>query len=289
MTVNHESSSKTITYWITALSNLFSRFEQVSKQHTSLNLTQSLILISLSDSKRKIRVGDIAKLLDLRANTTTAALGNLESRDLIAKSKEESDRRYSFIYLTDKGIETKHFLHEKFIHYIDEFICSYLSDEREYFTHLIQNHDSFPTLEQGLEDTSFDTISIFFIRRLYLEFTYFLRSHDLNIIETRILLACVAPAPSEALSMLGKRLNVRQNTLSMGVSGLEKKNLITRIISDIDNRAAYLKLTDKGIKTSCFLIKEIHDYSIRIGFDTKRASQIAEKLVSASNTIDRVY
>lgn len=289
MTVNHESSSKTITYWITALSNLFSHFEQVSKQHASLNLTQSLILISLSDSKRKIRVGDIAKLLDLRANTTTAALGNLESRDLVVKSKEETDRRYSFISLTDKGIETKHFLHERFILYIDEFISSYLSDEKEYFTHLIQNHDSFPTLEQGLEDMSFDTISIFFIRRLYLEFTYFLRSRDLNIIETRILLACVASAPSETLSMLGKRLNVRQNTLSMGVSGLEKKKLITRIVSDTDNRAAYLKLTDKGIKTSRFLIEEIHGYSVRIGFDTKRASQIAEKLVSASNSIDRVY
>lgn len=289
MTLNHESSSKTITYWITALSNLFSHLEQVSKQRASLNLTQSLILISLSDSKRKTRVGDIAKLLDLRANTTTAALSKLRSRDFIIKSKEQSDRRFSFISLTDKGIDTKHILHREFIHYIDEFIFSYLSDEREYFTHLIQNHDSFPALEQGLDDVSFDTIIIFFIRRLYLEFTYFLRSHDLNIIETRILLASVASTPSETLSMLGKRLNVRQNSLSIGVSELEKKNLITKVISNADNRAALLKLTDKGVELSHFLIEEIHGYSIRIGFDTKRASQIAEKLVAASNNIDRVY
>lgn len=278
MARNYKSASKVCTYWITALSVLFSNLEHIAKTDGNINLTQSLVLLTISICKNPMKIGDVGRILDLKANTTTAALNNLEGLGLVKRERSDRDRRETFVSPTKAGKTLSHDVEQKFIDYIDKFIAEYLPDERSHFIDIIMEHATLSPLLDTCEDKSSSTVIIFFMRRMYLEFSYYLRRIGVNLVEARILLFCNFSEGTETLSEIGSTLFLHQNMLSTAVNSLAKKGLIDKKVSEQDSRASHITLTTAGKE----LVRKIADtsksYLDRQGFDTKRASQLAERL-----------
>lgn len=91
---------------LTALRRVIRAADIHSKRLTKtagLTSPQLLLMQAIEASTQDSTIGKLAKQISLSQATVTSIIGRLEARGLVTRERSTTDKRYVWLYLTDKG------------------------------------------------------------------------------------------------------------------------------------------------------------------------------------------
>lgn len=94
---------------LTALRRVIRAADIHSKRLTKtagLTAPQLLLMHAIESSSEDSTIGKLAKQISLSQATVTSIIGRLEARGLVTRVRSKSDKRFVWLYLTEKGSET---------------------------------------------------------------------------------------------------------------------------------------------------------------------------------------
>ncbi len=149
-----------LTYLLTQLAITYKNNLQKSMNVLGLHNGQLFILISLweTDGQRQI---DVAKNLNLTPPTINKMVGSLQRNGFIQCRKCENDGRSVRLYLTEKGLQSKTLVEEKWIE-LESFSFANLTDtEKLMMLQLLKKvkdnlDENSRTFRQGFLDNAVD-------------------------------------------------------------------------------------------------------------------------------------
>ncbi len=112
---------------IRASSNMIKRS---GKPHGILPQGYGRILAYISDNDG-LTQSELAYLLDIRPQSLTRALSDLEDRGMVRRERSDSDRRIVSLYITDKGTEAHEQIEEIRSRRAETLFSCYTEEEKE--------------------------------------------------------------------------------------------------------------------------------------------------------------
>ena len=119
---------------IRASSNMIKRS---GKPHGILPQGYGRILAYISDNDG-LTQSELADLLDIRPQSLTRALSDLEDRGMVRRERSKTDRRIISLYITDKGTEAHEQIDEIRSRRAESLFSCYTEEEKEMLIGLLR-------------------------------------------------------------------------------------------------------------------------------------------------------
>ncbi|MBR6136287.1 MAG: MarR family transcriptional regulator [Clostridia bacterium] len=132
---------------IRASSNMIKRS---GKPHGILPQGYGRILAYISDNDG-LTQSELADLLDIRPQSLTRALSDLEKRGMVRRERSETDRRIVSLYITDKGTEAHEQIEEIRSKRAESLFSCYTEEEKETLISLLKKFSEASAQEKGGE------------------------------------------------------------------------------------------------------------------------------------------
>jgi DNA-binding MarR family transcriptional regulator len=102
------------------------------------DLSPVAISILYNASTKKLQVGDITRIYDIKKSTASGYVDNLEKKGYVKRMKSEDDRRNTYIVPTEKGKKWILAKENKLAVYIEKRMKRLKPEEQERFVELLE-------------------------------------------------------------------------------------------------------------------------------------------------------